>query len=50
MALTHSPYLLYSDGKGNIFEGVAVGQAKGISLAVLNGFRQSLDDAIKYLN
>ena len=33
-------------GKGNIFEGVAVGQAKGISLAVLNGFRQSLDDAI----
>lgn len=33
-------------GKGNIFEGVAVGQAKGIALAVLNGFRKSLDDAI----
>jgi len=33
-------------GKGNIFEGVAPGQVKGISLAVLNGFRQSLDDAI----
>jgi hypothetical protein len=33
-------------GKGNIFEGVAPGQAKGIALAVLNGFRQSLDEAI----
>jgi hypothetical protein len=33
-------------GKGNIFEGVAVGKAKGISLSVLQGFRQSLDDAI----
>lgn len=33
-------------GKGNIFEGVAPGQAKGISMAVLNGFRESLDQAI----
>lgn len=33
-------------GKGNIFEGVAPGQVKGIALAVLNGFRQSLDEAI----
>jgi hypothetical protein len=33
-------------GKGNIFEGVAPGQVKGIALSVLNGFRQSLDDAI----
>lgn len=33
-------------GKGNIFEGVAPGQAKGIALSVLRGFRQSLDDAI----
>jgi hypothetical protein len=33
-------------GKGNIFEGVAVGQAKGIAIAVLNGFRKSLDVAI----
>jgi hypothetical protein len=33
-------------GKGNIFEGVAPGQAKGIAIAVLNGFRKSLDDAI----
>lgn len=33
-------------GKGNIFEGVAPGQAKGISIAVLNGFRQALDEAI----
>ena len=33
-------------GKGNIFEGVAVGQAKGIAIAVLNGFRKSLDEAI----
>ena len=33
-------------GKGNIFEGVAPGQAKGIAVAVLNGFRRSLDEAI----
>lgn len=33
-------------GKGNIFDGVAIGQAKSISLAVLNGFRKSLDEAI----
>jgi len=33
-------------GKGNIFEGVAPGQAKGISMAVLNGFKDSLDQAI----
>lgn len=33
-------------GKGNIFEGVAPGQAKGIALDILKGFRQSLDDAI----
>jgi len=33
-------------GKGNIFEGVAPGQAKGIAISVLKGFRQSLDDAI----
>ena len=33
-------------GKGNIFEGVAPGQAKSISIAVLNGFRKSLDEAI----
>jgi hypothetical protein len=33
-------------GKGNIFEGVAPGKAKGIALNVLQGFRQSLDDAI----
>lgn len=33
-------------GKGNIFEGVAPGQAKGISMAVLNGFRDALDQAI----
>jgi len=33
-------------GKGNIFEGVAPGQAKGIALSVLKGFKQSLDDAI----
>ncbi len=33
-------------GKGNIFEGVAPGQAKGVARAVLNGFRQSLDEAI----
>lgn len=33
-------------GKGNIFEGVAPGKAKGIALNVLQGFRQSLDNAI----
>ena len=33
-------------GKGNIFEGVAPGQAKGIALDVLKGFRDSLDNAI----
>ena len=34
-------------GKGNIFEGVAPGQAKAISLDVLRGYRQALDDAIQ---
>jgi hypothetical protein len=33
-------------GKGNIFEGVAPGQAKGVALSVLGGFRQALDEAI----
>lgn len=33
-------------GRGNIFEGVAPGKAKGISLGMLQAFRQSLDDAI----
>lgn len=33
-------------GKGNIFEGVAPGQAKGIAISVLNGFRNALDEAI----
>lgn len=33
-------------GKGNIFEGVAPGQAKGIALDVLKGFKTSLDNAI----
>jgi hypothetical protein len=33
-------------GKGNIFDGVAPGQAKGIARAVLGGFKQSLDQAI----
>lgn len=33
-------------GKGNIFAGVAPGQAKGIAIKVLRGFRESLDDAI----
>lgn len=33
-------------GKGNIFEGVAPGKAKGISLGILQSFRQALDDAI----
>jgi len=34
-------------GKGNIFEGVAPGQAKGIALDVLKGFKTSLDNAIE---
>lgn len=33
-------------GKGNIFEGVAPGQAKGVALDVLKAYRQSLDNAI----
>jgi len=33
-------------GKGNIFEGVAPGQAKGIAISVLGGFREALDNAI----
>ena len=33
-------------GKGNIFDGVAPGQAKGIAISVLNGFRDSLTQAI----
>jgi hypothetical protein len=33
-------------GKGNIFEGVAPGQVKGIAMEVLRGFRKSLDDAV----
>jgi hypothetical protein len=33
-------------GKGNIFEGVAPGQAKGIAIKVLRGFRESLDNAV----
>ena len=33
-------------GKGNIFEGVAPGQVKGIAVSVLNGFKSSLDEAI----
>jgi hypothetical protein len=33
-------------GKGNIFENVAPGKAKGIALSVLRGFKESLDDAI----
>lgn len=33
-------------GKGNIFEGVAPGQVKGIAMEVLRGFRNALDDAI----
>jgi hypothetical protein len=32
-------------GKGNIFEGVAPGQVKGIALNVLRGFRDALDQA-----
>lgn len=34
-------------GKGNIFEGVAPGQAKAISLDVLRGYKQALDNAIQ---
>jgi len=34
-------------GKGNIFEGVAPGQAKALSLDVLRGYKQALDDAIQ---
>lgn len=34
-------------GKGNIFEGVAPGQAKGIAISVLGGFRDALDNAIQ---
>lgn len=33
-------------GKGNIFEGVAPGQAKGIAISILGGFRDALDNAI----
>jgi len=33
-------------GKGNIFEGVAPGQVKGIAIKVLRGFKESLDDAV----
>ncbi len=33
-------------GKGNIFVGVAPGQAKGIAISVLGGFREALDNAI----
>ena len=33
-------------GKGNIFEGVAPGQAKGVALSVLRGFKTALDNAI----
>lgn len=33
-------------GKGNIFEGVAPGQAKGVARAMLGGFKQALDEAI----
>lgn len=34
-------------GKGNIFEGVAPGQVKGVAMSVLNGFREALDQAIQ---
>ena len=34
-------------GAGNIFEGVAIGQAKGVAKTVLNGYREALDDAIQ---
>lgn len=34
-------------GAGNIFEGVAPGQAKGVAKTVLSGYRQALDDAIQ---
>lgn len=33
-------------GKGNIFEGVAPGEAKGIARSVLGAFKTSLDEAI----
>jgi hypothetical protein len=33
-------------GKGNIFEGVAPGQAKGLAIKVLRGFREALDNAV----
>jgi hypothetical protein len=33
-------------GKGNIFEGVAPGQAKGLARTVLGGFRDALNQAI----
>ena len=33
-------------GKGNIFEGVAPGQAKGVAIKVLRGFREALDNAV----
>lgn len=33
-------------GKGNIFEGVAPGQVKGVAIKVLRGFKESLDDAV----
>lgn len=33
-------------GNGNIFAGVAPGQAKGVALSVLRGFRDALDNAI----
>lgn len=33
-------------GKGNIFEGVAPGQAKAVSLDILKGYRQALTNAI----
>jgi hypothetical protein len=34
-------------GKGNIFEGVAPGQAKGVAIKVLRGFREALDNAVE---
>jgi hypothetical protein len=33
-------------GKGNIFEGVAPGQARGVAIKVLRGFREALDNAV----
>jgi len=44
--MSSSQYSFYDDGKGNIFEGVAPGQVKGIAIKVLRGFRESLDDAV----